>query len=89
MTHAKYKEAGDILDRAQDLTSKINRLTQDKGAPREISILMQGARDQGVVTISHDQEALPGECIVRQCADLILVDLKAERVGLELRFKEL
>jgi len=57
--------------------------------PPDNNLLMQGARDQGVVTISHDQEALPGECIVRQCADLILVDLKAERVGLELRFKEL
>lgn len=89
MNHATYNEASEILTKAQDLTSKINRLQQYKGAPRELSILMHGARDQGVVIIFDDPDAPDGECIVIQCTKLILEDLKAERTGLELRFKEL
>ncbi len=83
-----FEEAQIIVTRAKDLTSDINRLSQDKGQPREISLLMAGALDQGIVVVGFDQEAL-GDCVVSQCHKLILRDLRAERTGLKLRFQEL
>jgi len=82
------EEGVSIIDRVKDLTSKINRLEQDKGEPRELSILMHGARDQGIVILFNDPDAVDG-CIVSTCTKLILQDLRAERIGLEVRFKEL
>ncbi len=88
MTHSDLKEANLIVEKAQDLTSKINRLEQDSGEPRELSILMHGPRDQGIVILFNDPDSF-GECIVSQCTKLILEDLRAERTGLEIRFKDL
>jgi len=80
------EEGVSIIDRAKDLTSKIDRLSS--APPRELTILMHGMRDQGhVIIFSNDQD--PEDCIVHQCAQLILADLKAERLGLEIQFKEL
>lgn len=89
MNHKTLKEANEIIARAKDLSSSINRMEQDKGAPREVRILMHGMRDQGEIVVFDDPEALPGECVVRQCYQIILEDFKAERTGLFVRFKEL